>query len=393
MPLSVLIFWLSAAILCYSFFGYGLVLWLCSVCRKILGYKKPFTDASFEPPVTLVVPCYNEAGILEQKISNCLSLNYPQEKLQLVFITDGSTDQTANLLKQYPYLLSLHQPERRGKTAAENRAIGFVQTPMVIFSDANALLNTEAIRNLVKHFADPKTGCVAGEKRVSAQPIDTAGAVGENLYWRYESILKQLDADFNSAVGAAGELMAFRTSLYQPLPEDTLLDDFMQSMQIASAGYRIAYEPGAYATETASANVAEEMKRKIRIATGSWQVLTRLGKKLSIRKTPLLCFQYFSHRVLRWAVTPFLLILLFLLNIGLALSGDNIYRVFLILQLFFYAVALLGYTLRNTRTRFTLIFLPYYFCVMHYALLAGLYRYLYHKPQNGLWEKAKRSTT
>lgn len=393
MPLSALIFWLSAAILCYSFFGYGLVLWLCSGCRKLLGYKKPFTDVSFEPAVTLVVPCYNEAGILEQKISNCLSLSYPKDKLQLVFITDGSTDQTASILNKHPDIQWLHQPERRGKAAAENRAIGFVQTTVVIFSDANALLNPEAIRNLVKHFADPKTGCVAGEKRILAQRIDMAGAVGENLYWRYESVLKQLDADCNSAVGAAGELMAFRTSLYQALPEDTLLDDFMQSMQIAAAGYRIAYEPGAYATETASASVAEEMKRKIRIATGSWQVLTRLGKRLSIRKTPLLCFQYFSHRVLRWAVTPFLLIFLFLLNLVLVISGDSIYRIFLILQLFFYTIALLGYSLRNTRTRFTLVFLPYYFCLMHYALLAGLYRYLYHKPQNGLWEKAKRSTT
>lgn len=392
MPLSALIFWLSAAILCYVFFGYGLLLWSWSGCRKLLGYNKRITDTSFEPSVTLVVPCYNEADILEQKISNCRSLLYPREKLQLLFITDGSSDNTADLLKKHTDIQWLHQPERRGKTAAENRAIGFVQTPLVIFSDANAMLNPEAIRNLVKHFADPKTGCVAGEKRISAQPIDTAGAVGENLYWRYESVLKQLDAGCNSAVGAAGELMAFRTSLYQSLPEDTLLDDFMQSMQIASAGYRIAYEPGAYATETASASISEELKRKIRIATGSWQALTRLGKWLSIRKTPLLCFQYFSHRVLRWAVTPFLLIILFLLNLVLATPGQTIYQVFLILQLFFYAVALLGYALRYNRTRFSLVFLPYYFCVMHYALLAGLYRYLYHKPQNGVWEKAKRST-
>lgn len=393
MPLSAFIFWLSAAILCYSFFGYGLVLWLWSGYKKLSGNNKCFTDASFEPAVTLVVPCYNEADILEQKISNCRSLLYPKEKLQLLFITDGSTDQTVSLLKSHTDIQWLHQPERRGKTAAENRAVTFVQTPVVIFSDANALLNPEAIRNLVKHFADSRTGCVAGEKRISAQHIDTAGAVGENLYWRYESILKQLDADCNSAVGAAGELMAFRTSLYQALPEDTLLDDFMQSMQIASAGYRIAYEPGAYATETASASVAEEMKRKVRIATGSWQALARLSKLLSIRKTPLLCFQFFSHRVLRWAVIPFLLIFLFLLNLVLAISGDSIYRILLTLQLFFYAIALLGYTLRNTRTRFTLVFLPYYFCLMHYALLAGLYRYRYHKPQNGLWEKAKRSTT
>ncbi|MEA3426187.1 MAG: glycosyltransferase family 2 protein [Bacteroidota bacterium] len=392
MSLSAIIFWLSAAILCYGFFGYGLVLWFWSVCKELLGYNKHMTDTSYEPSVTLIVPCYNEADILEQKISNCRSLCYPKEKLQLIFITDGSTDQTADLLKKYPDIQCLHEPARKGKTAAENRSIAFVQTPVVIFSDANAMLNPDAIRNLVKHFVNPKTGCVAGEKRVSAQRIDTAGAVGENLYWRYESILKRLDADCNSAVGAAGELMALRTSLYQPLPEDTLLDDFMQSMLIASSGYRIAYEPDAYATETASANIAEELKRKIRIATGSWQALFRLGKWLSIRKTPLLCFQYFSHRVLRWAIIPFLLILLFLLNLILAIYGDTLYRVFMTLQLFFYATGLLGYLFRNTRTRYNLVFLPYYFCVMHYALLAGLYRYLYHKPQNGVWEKAKRST-
>lgn len=384
------VFWLCAGIIFYSFLGYGLVLLLWSVLKKQLPAKR-ITNNSFEPPVTLIIPCYNEAGILEQKIRNCTSLIYPSGKLHLLFITDGSSDHSVELLKKYPEILLLHAPERRGKTAAENRAMRYVKTPFVIFSDANTLLNPDAIRQLVKHFADERTGCAAGEKRIHMQRADNAGTAGEGLYWRYESFLKKLDSDCNTALGAAGELVAFRTSLYRHLLEDTLLDDFMQSMQIAAAGYRIVYEPAAYATETASASVTEELKRKIRIATGNWQALTRLSGILSIRRTPLLYFQYFSQRVLRRAVTPFLLILLLLLNIPLAMLNKPVYQVLLVAQCCFYAMAVAGHVLRNRKTRFKILFVPYYLCVMHYAVLAGLQRHLSGKQQNGLWEKVKRN--
>lgn len=384
-----LILHISLLIVFYTFLGYGILLYL------LIGLKRFFKPADnqlsedFEPAITLVIPCYNEAAILAKKIANCRSLDYPPHKLTILFITDGSTDLSSELPAKYPDIRLLHEDRRAGKAAAENRAMQFVQTPLVIFSDANAMLNTEAIRQIVKHFVNERTGCVSGEKQILTDHSDSASSAGEGMYWQYESQLKKLDSEFNSAVGAAGELVAFRTALYEPLPEDTLVDDFVQSMQIAAKGYRIVYEPKAIAVETASLNVKEELIRKIRISAGNWQAIERLSGKLLITKTPLLFFQYFSHKVLRWAVAPFLLILIFFLSIPLAMSGDKIYEGLLCAQLGFYLMAILGYIFQHKRTRFTALFIPYYFCVMNYASIAGLVKYLSGK-QTANWEKAKR---
>ena len=380
---------ISLLIVLYTFFGYGILLFLLILIKRLFKPADNQSAEDFEPALTLVIPCFNEAAILGKKIDNCLALEYPAQKRTILFITDGSTDHSAELLAKYPDIHVLHEDRRAGKAAAENKAMQFVQTPIVIFSDANAMLNTDAIRQIVKHFANERTGCVSGEKRILTDHSDSASTAGEGMYWQYESQLKKLDSEFNSAVGAAGELIAFRTALYDPLPEDTLVDDFMQSMQIAAKGYRIVYEPRAFAVETASLSVAEELKRKIRISAGNWQAIKRLSGKLLITKTPLLFFQYLSHKVLRWAVAPFLLILIFFLSIPLALSGDSIYEGLFYAQLGFYIIAMLGYIFQNRRIRFTALFIPYYFCVMNYASIAGLVKYL-SGNQTANWEKAKR---
>ncbi|MEN9684508.1 MAG: hypothetical protein RLZZ28_294 [Bacteroidota bacterium] len=382
-------FWISIAIVFYAFLGYGILLYLLVLLKRKLVAKIPAKTALFEPEVTLVIPCFNEADIMEGKIANCRLLDYPADKLKLVFITDGSTDQFRAVLENHPDIKLLHEDRRAGKTAAENRVMRYVETPIVIFSDANTLLNKEAVRNIVVHFADEKVGCVSGEKRILTDAADSASAAGEGIYWKYESLLKKLDSELYSAVGAAGELVAFRSSLYKDLPEDTLLDDFMQSMQMAARGYKIVYEPEAYAAETASANVKEELKRKVRIAAGGWQSIRRLNGELRFFKTPLLFFQYISHRVLRWTVTPVLLIGIFFMNISLALNGSFFYQLILVAQLIFYVAAMMGYILENRRIRFKPFFVPYYFCVMNYAALAGLKRFLSGKQQ-GAWDKAKR---
>ena len=353
--------------------------------------KKNTVEAGlfFEPSVTLIIPCFNEADILAIKIANCKQLNYPLKKLKIIFITDGSTDKSEIILKSWPEIIVLHQNNRAGKTAAENRAMKFVDTPFVIFSDANTLLNKEAVNNIVKHFANESVGCVSGEKRIFNNTADSASAAGEGIYWKYESLLKRLDSQLNTAVGAAGELVAFRTDLYIDLPEDTLLDDFMQSMLIAAAGYKIVYEPTAYAMETASANVQEELKRKVRICAGGWQSIIRLQGKLTFKKQPLLFFQYISHRVLRWTITPFLLIAVFVLNIKMDLYTNGIYQVMMGGQILFYTIAIVGLLLKNRNLKNKKLFVPYYFCMMNYAVLAGLVKYLTGK-QNAIWDRAKR---
>lgn len=381
-------FWVFILIVSYTFLGYAILAYLLVMVKRILR-KKVLPNPGYEPPVTLVIPCFNEAAIIENKIINCQMLEYPADKLSLIFITDGSTDHSGEIIQAHAGIRLLHEPYRAGKTAAGNRAMQFVTTPIVIFSDANTLLNREAVRNMVKHFSSEAVGCVSGEKRVLTKVIDNASAAGENIYWQYESVLKKIDSELYSAVGAAGELVAFRSSLYKAMPDDTLVDDFMQSMQMAAAGYKIVYEPGAFATEEASLNVKEELKRKIRIATGNWQTIQRLSGILSFPKTPVLYFQYFSRRILRWAVVPFLLVLIFIWNILLAANGNTIYSWLFFAQLFFYGLAFVGYLLRDKNTRFKIFFAPYYFCVMHYAMLAGLARFVSGK-QNAAWDKAER---
>ena len=194
-----------------------------------------------------------------------------------------------------------------------------------------------------------------------------------------------------SAVGAAGELVAFRSSLYQRLPEDTILDDFMQSMLIASEGYKIVYEPDAYAMETGSDSTGEELKRKIRISAGGWQSMKRLSSRITPFKQPLLFFQYFSHRVLRWTITPFLLVFILIANLFLWSQGW-VYQALMVGQLIFYLAAALGYVLENKKLRVKVLFVPYYFCLMNYAVVAGLIRFL-KGSQKSTWEKARRKQT
>jgi cellulose synthase/poly-beta-1,6-N-acetylglucosamine synthase-like glycosyltransferase len=390
MNLTEVILKVSLFIVFYTFLGYGILLYLLVFMKRFSKRVDTQLTVDFEPYLTLVIPCFNEEDILEKKIANSLALDYPSHKLSILFITDGSTDGSSEVLAKYPDISVLHKDRRAGKAAAENRAMQFVKTPIVIFSDANAMLNKEAIGYMVKHFADAKTGCVSGEKRIETDISNNASTAGEGIYWKYESLLKKWDAELNSSVGAAGELVAFRSALFEALPEDTLVDDFMQSMQIAAKGYRIVYEPKAFAVETASLNVKEELKRKIRISAGNWQAIKRLSGKLRFSKTPVLFFQYISHKVLRWAVAPFLLILIFFLTISLAINGGLFYQVLLYIQSVFYLIAVAGYLFEHTHTRLTVFFIPYYFCVMNYAAIAGLVKLL-SGQQTANWEKAKRT--
>ncbi|HPE34243.1 MAG TPA: glycosyltransferase family 2 protein [Bacteroidales bacterium] len=382
-----ILFWISLFITFYAFLGYGILLYFLVLIKRLFSSKK-IPDENYQPLVSLVIPCFNEAPILDAKVSNCRAIDYPADKLEIVFITDGSTDNSTEVLKKYPDIKVLHENRRGGKTAAENRAMKHITSEIVVFTDANTILNPEVIKYIVRHFSDPKTGCVSGEKRVLADEKDTATA-GEGIYWKYESFLKKLDSELYSAVGAAGELVAFRTSLYRPMPEDTLLDDFIQSMEIAADGYRIVYEPLAYAMETGSASIKDEWIRKVRISAGGWQSVKRLAGRITPFRNFTLFFQYFSHRVLRWVVTPFLLILMFILNFFLVFSGSVFYQVLFLLQVLFYMAAFAGWYLENKKTRMKILFVPYYFCMMNLAAIYGFRRFI-SGPQKGAWEKAKR---
>ena len=383
-------FWILAAIIIYTYVGYGIVLFILIKIKRLFSSKNELKLLENElPEVTLLIAAYNEQDYVKAKVDNTLQLNYPSEKLHQIWVTDGSNDETPERLKAYSEIEVLHRPERSGKIAAMNRGIKFVKTPIVIFSDANTLLGKESIMKIAEMFADPKVGCVSGEKRIFNADEEAASAAGEGIYWKYESTLKRWDAELYSAVGAAGELFAIRTELFNEVEPDTLLDDFIISLRVAMKGYKIDYDPDAYAIETASANVKEELKRKIRIAAGGIQSVIRLYPLLNIFKYGILSFQYISHRVLRWTVTPISLLLILVINIILA-PVSNLYLILLGLQILFYISALLGWFLENRKMKVKLLFVPYYFFIMNYAVFMGFGRYL-KKSQSVNWERAKRA--
>lgn len=384
-----ILFWICLFIIFYAFVGYGFFLYVIVKIKRILNPRKDRSDYTHEPEVSFIVPCYNEASIIEEKIQNTLSLDYPAAKLQVVFITDGSDDGTPDMVRRHPGIKLLHESLRAGKSAAENRAMEHVTTPIVIFSDANTHLAPETIKELVKHYADPEVGAVSGEKRIMTGSKNGAAAAGEGIYWKYESFLKRFDSELLTIVGAAGELFSFRTSLYTPLEQDTILDDFMLSLRIAARGYRVIYEPRACASETASASVKEEMKRKIRICAGGWQAMVRLAPLLNPLAHFTLTFEYISHRVLRWSIAPLCLFLLIPINIILAAGAGNFFKIVLCCQVVFYTVSLFGWFLENRQIRIKALFIPYYFFIMNYSVVLGFFRYM-KGAQSAAWERSQR---
>lgn len=388
MTLIQIVFWLTIILILYPYFGYPFIIFIVS---KLKQNKTPKIIPNYEPTITVLITAYNEAENVNQKVENTRNLIYNKNKIKQVWVTDGSTDQTNSLLENHTDVKVFYEPKRQGKINAMNRAIKFIDTDIVIFTDANTLLNNQSIQHIVNCFSNPAVGCVAGEKRIINELKENAAAAGEGIYWQYESFIKKIDAKIGTAVGAAGELFAVRRELFQFVAPNTILDDFEISMRIAMMGYKIDYNPNAYAIEKASVNINEEMKRKIRIAAGSIQSLLRLKKLLNPFYKPFLWFQYLSHKVFRWVVVPVCLPLAFLLNIIIAFNYTNtVYSILLILQILFYLIVYLGSLLKNKNILFTIIFVPYYFFIANYAMWLGFIRYCKGR-QTVNWERAKRA--
>lgn len=382
-------FWLGILIVGYTYVGYGMIIYILSKLKRRPSPLTIQTDSEL-PVITLLVAAYNEEAFILDKIHNTLALDYPKDKLKLFFVTDGSNDRTPEIIRNFPEIEVFHSAERRGKIHAVNRVMKHVSTPIVVFCDANTALNREALRLIVRHYQDPTIGGVAGEKRILSKDKDNASGSGEGLYWKYESFLKKKDAEVYSIVGAAGELFSIRTELFEEPAENMLIEDFYLSLRIAAKGYRFAYEPDAFASETASASVEEEWKRKVRISAGGFQAMYKLSYLLNPFRYGILTFQYVSHRVLRWTLAPLFLPLILVSSVYLAIQGFGFYQMMLVAQVGFYLLAALGYALRDRKIGIKGFFVPYYFVVMNLSVYAGLVRLLRGR-QSVVWEKAKRA--
>lgn len=388
------IFWLCLAFIFYNYFGYGLLVWIIIRIRPLLKTSVikeiPLQNDTDLPPVTLVIAAYNEETVIEEKIHNSLQLDYPSGKLNILFITDGSVDHTPDIVSCYPQLQLLHSAERTGKTAALNKAMQQVKTPITVFCDANTILNKKAIRKIVAHYSDSKTGGVAGEKGIFSHHTDGTAGVGEGLYWKYESALKRLDANLYTVVGAAGELFSIRTALWEPVEPYVILDDFVISLRINLKGYRIAYEPEAFAMELPSASMKDEKKRKVRISAGAFQAISLLKPVFNVFRHPVLFFQFFSHRFLRWTLVPLSLPFLLISSIVMTyFQAGSFYLLMLAGQVIFYGLAFLGASEKDRSKIFKLIRMCYYIVFMNWAVYLGFIRFL-KGGQSAMWERAER---
>lgn len=386
-----ILFWILIGTAVYAYAVYPLL--IAAIARLKHLEPQPSLPEPL-PHVTLFVTAFNEEQFVEDKIANSHALNYPADRLHLVWVTDGSNDKTNQLLANHSDVRVLYEPERRGKVHAMKRGLEFVETDIVIFTDANTMLSPESVTEIVRLFENPRIGCVAGEKRISRDSRENAASSGEGAYWRYESWIKRNDAVAGTAIGAAGELFAMRKSLYQPISDNTLLDDFEISLRIALTGYKIGYSPLACAIERPSANIGEEMKRKVRIAAGSIQTMLRLGGLFNFFRHPMLTFQYVSHKVLRWVAVPLAMVLIIPTNIYLSAINNfaisNIYTWALIAQALFYIAAFAGFALRNRKLSASWLYIPYYFYLANKAMWMGLWRFC-RNTQSVNWERAKRA--
>ncbi|MBO4810743.1 MAG: glycosyltransferase family 2 protein [Prevotella sp.] len=393
-------FWICIALVVYTYVGYAILLWLLLKVKRLFTKPRPLPvmplNEDLWPTVTLMICAYNERDVIAEKMENIRQLRYPRSRLCVIWVTDGSTDDSNELLRQYPEVTLVFSPERRGKAAAMQHGISVSTASIVVFTDANTLLNEGALVEIVRQMQRPGVSCVSGEKRVKARAQlaegdSQAAAEGEGLYWRYESTLKRWDSELYSAMGAAGELFAVKMEHYRQPPSNALLDDFMMSMLIVSDGHRIAYTSEAYASEYGSASMADESKRKRRIAAGGLQSIWWLRSLMNPFRHPRVFFQFISHRVLRWSITPFALAALLPLNIALVLMhAGTVYVIIAVMQLLFYAAAFLGWQLALQGRKNKWLYVPYYFLFMNFNVFLGI-PYLFSHGKGGMWEKVRRA--
>lgn len=364
--LATAAFWMSACVVVYVYAGYPVALWLLGT----LGRRRPVRQAPIEPPVTLVVSAYNEAAVIGDKLRNSLALDYPADRLHILVVSDASSDGTdaAVLAFQDPRVELLRMAERGGKTAGLNAAVRRARGEIVVFSDANAMYDAQALRHLVRNFADPEVGAVTGESRYRIAE-DDASTDAENQYWTYELWIKRLESSLGSLVGADGAIYAVRKGLYTDLSAADL-SDFVNPLQVVARGYRNVYEAGAFSYEGGAEGFGAEFRRKVRIVNRAWRATLKLRSLLNPFRHGFFALQFLSHKVLRWFVPLFLLVIL-ASNLWLA-AGSAFYTATLTAQAMLYGAALAGMLLERAGRPVRLLNIPYYFCAVNVASLLGI---------------------
>ena len=371
--ISKVVFWISTGLISYPFAGYPLLL-----CFLQFVFPRKVRKKDIEPLVSILVAAYNEASVIAAKIQNSLTLDYPPDRLEIVVASDGSTDETVEIMRTLVQKEGLNRvrllnyPENRGKLAVLNESVPQLHGDIVVFSDASSILTKNALRHLTANFADEEVGAASGIYHVVRKDEAQLGPQ-EDLYWKFETFLKVQEANIGALTGAHGSLYAIRKSLY-PFPRvGTINDDFIIPTSVLHLGYRIAYEPQAIAYEQASE--MEGFQRRIRITAGNVEQLFHINRLLW-PSHPLVLFCFLSHKAARLLV-PFAMIALLVTNI--LLWRFPLYRLILWGQVVFYGLALAG-ALGRLRPR--VLRLPYYFTMINSSLFMWLYYRI--SKRNGL---------
>lgn len=378
------VFFICAALVVYHYLLYPALVILLSRLRKAAAPVLHGAPDSVLPSLTVVIAAYNEERVIAQKLENTLALDYPVERLRIIVAAHGSSDATADLARGFESrgVTVLHDPVRRGKTAALNRAVEAATSEIVVFSDANNQFNADALRQLVRHFADPRVGGVCGLKQIY-ESADRESAVGDGLYWKYESAIKIAESRLGSITTADGEIFAIRRALYQPLDESLINDDTAITFELVRNRYRVLYEPAARSYEHASIKIEDDFNVKVRMVSGGFQTLTRYWRFL-LPPRRAFAWAFLSHKVLRWLAAEFLVLMLVC---SVLLATQPFFQLMLIAQLGFYALAWVGWQRRALGAMPIALYVPFYFCAMNLAALFGLYRYVTSTTQ---WKKAER---
>ena len=371
-------FWCSVWSLLYIYAGYPVLVWGLA---KLFG-REPRRRA-ITPTVSLLIPAYNEEAHIEAKLRNSLALNYPTDRLEIVVANDGSTDGTVKIVERYrPHgIRLLTMRENIGKAAMLDRVVPLLRGELVAFSDASSELEPDALRRLVRSFADSRVGCVSGLYRLKGS--DDLRSEGEGLYWRYETFIKRQESRLHSILGAHGAFYAIRRALFQQVQGTAINDDYFIPMRIVDQGYRAVYEPAAVCWEREAATVEGEFARRRRIAAGNCQQMIELRSLLSPWRG-WVAFCFFSHKVLR-TLAPLFLILLFVSSWWLP---QPFRLITLALQVVFYLCAYAGFLCQRQGLAVRWLSPPLYFCVGNLAMFAGLLRYCCGR-QRPVWERAR----
>jgi cellulose synthase/poly-beta-1,6-N-acetylglucosamine synthase-like glycosyltransferase len=302
--MGAVLVWLGGALVVYVYLGYPLLLWLLE--RR---FRRGVQAADITPTVTLVISAYNEARCIGDKLHNTLALDYPRDRLQVLVVSDASTDETDHIVSEYAAdgVDLLRMAERGGKTLGLNAALRAVRGDVVVFSDANILYTKDALRRLVRPFADPTVGCVTGDSRYTADGAVSAAHSQEDTYWGYERFVRRLESGLGSTVGGDGAIFAIRRELYTALAPNAI-NDLVTPLQIVARGYRAIFEPRAVGFEPAAGDFGREFRRKRRIVNRSWHGVMSVPAVLDPRRVGLFAWQVWSHKILRWLVLPVLVL-------------------------------------------------------------------------------------